>query len=347
MAPGSERWLEAEARALLASWLDTPKGRVHHLVRGGADFVVEHENTSLIVECKGSSESARLAAAIQQVKSYAAQTRKAVPVVAVPFMGELGKKLCIEAGVSWFDVSGNARIIAPGLRILIDGKPNKFVRRGRPASAFAPKSARIARRLLIEPQRSFQQKDLARETGLDDGFTSRIVHRLEDGDLVTRAANGTVSVTDPDRLLDTWKESYRFDKHSITRGHVSARSGEELQRLVAHALDRRKLRNAATGLGAAWMLTKSASFRLVTFFVASAPSEAVLKEIGFYEEPKGANIWLITPNDLGVFDGASPVEGVNLVHPVQAYLDLGAQPERATDAARELRARCLGWRSGG
>jgi hypothetical protein len=71
-------------------------------------------------------------------------------------MGDVGKRICADAGVSWFDLSGNANIVAPGLRILIEGRPNKFGRGGRPSSAFAPKSARIARRLLIDPHRSFR-----------------------------------------------------------------------------------------------------------------------------------------------------------------------------------------------
>jgi len=64
-----------------------------------------------------------------------APSGNAVPVVAVPYMGDLGKRLCAEADVSWFDLSGNADIDAPGLRVLIEGKPNRFVRSGRPSVA--------------------------------------------------------------------------------------------------------------------------------------------------------------------------------------------------------------------
>ena len=80
-------------------------------------------------------------------------------------MVERGRRLCADAGVSWLDLSCNAHIVAPGLRILIEGKKNRFVRRGRPSTAFAPRSARIARRLLIEPERAFRQQELARVIG--------------------------------------------------------------------------------------------------------------------------------------------------------------------------------------
>jgi hypothetical protein len=39
----------------------------------------------------------------------------------------------------------------------------------------------------------------------------------------------------------------------------------------------------------------------------------------------------------------SSIDGVPCVHPLQAYLDLKAQPERAQEAAAELRGRHLNW----
>jgi hypothetical protein len=337
--------VERAAFRQLASWLEQPRA-VLEPSRDGIDFVLESEHGLLVVECKTSGNASAVKSAIDEASTYAARIRrKATPVVAVPFMGELGKRLCADGGVSWFDLSGNAHVVAPGLRILIEGKPNRFVRRGRPSTAFAPKSARIARRLLIEPERPFRQQELARETGLDDGFTSRIVRRLEEDSLVQRLKDGTVSVPNPDVLLDAWAEVYSFDRHTILRGHVSARSSEEVVKRIATSFKQHKIQHAATGLAAAWQLTEFASFRLVSFFVAAAPSEAVLKAVGFREESKGANVWLVVPDDEGVFDGARVVGKVETVHPVQAYLDLGAHPERAADAARELRSRCLHWRA--
>ena len=56
----------------------------------------------------------------------------------------------------------NAHLVAAGLRVAIEGKPNQFKRPGRPRSVFAPKSARIVRRLLIDPERTFSQRALAK-----------------------------------------------------------------------------------------------------------------------------------------------------------------------------------------
>ncbi|MDE0142863.1 MAG: hypothetical protein OXI80_15175 [Caldilineaceae bacterium] len=54
---------------------------------------------------------------------------------------------------------------------------------------------------------------------------------------------------------------------------------------------------------------------------------------------RGANVWLVVPNDAGVFDGAEFVEGIRCVHPVQAYVDLKGYPERTAEAGEALRRR--------
>jgi hypothetical protein len=51
----------------------------------------------------------------------------------------------------------------------------------------------------------------------------------------------------------------------------------------------------------------------------------------------GVNTWLVVPNDYGVFDGATSVDGIRCAHPVQAYIDLKGQPEGSSEAAEYLR----------
>lgn len=340
---------ERQAETLLKGWLDD-QARFEHRRRystetGGADFVVGLGRTTLIVEVKASASTGTVSAAIERLLEAATRFGKgAVPVLAVPFMGEVGQKLCEQKDVSWFDLSGNARIVAPGLRIHVEGKPNKYKRPGRPSTVFAPRSSRIVRRLLIEPDRRFHQRELSRLTGLDEGFTSRIVRRLETDALVARDESGAVRPTDPSLLLDAWREAYDFDKHYVIRGHLTTRSADGEQERLLAALRKKKLRCAVTGLGAAWQLTKFANFRLMTVFVADEPDESLLRAIGFRHEERGANVWLVVPNDEGVFEGMAERAGVHCVHPVQTYLDLKAQPERAAEAAAELRKQFLSWR---
>ena len=100
---------------------------------------------------------------------------------------------------------------------------------------------------------------------------------------------------------------------------------------------------AGAGLAAAWLLTRFARFRIATFYLRRQPGEDLKREIGLREDPKGANFWLVVPNDEGVFFETSTREDVRHVHPVQVYLDLKGHPERSEEAAESIRKEYLNW----
>jgi hypothetical protein len=313
----------------------------------GADLVIE-AGWTFVIEVKGSVSAAHVAEAAKQVRACAEQVRgRAVPLVAVPYMGEVGRKACADAGVGWLDLSGNAHIVARDLRVIVEGRPNRFRSVGRQPNLFAPKSSRIVRWLLVNPSTPFTQREIARSTGLDEGFVSRLVTRLELDGYVARDDKGAVRPKDPGLLLDAWYEAYQFSKHTLHQGHVAARSGDGLLREVASALAEQKIEHAATGLAAAWAFTRFAAFRIATLYLADDPPAGLLQRLAYREDPRGANLWLVVPNDAGVFEGAVEKDGIRCVHPVQVYLDLKDHPERAREAAERLRADLLTWRHSG
>ena len=315
----------------------------HGAASDRADLLVSAGRFKFAMEWKASGQAAAVAMAIRSVRRFVEKSgNKPIPLVAAPYIGEVGRHLCEEAEVCWLDLSGNAHLVAPGLRVNIEGKPNRFKRPGRPRSVFAPKSARIARWLLIDPERAFSQRELAKAAGLDEGFTSRIVRQLEEQSLVARDANGAVKVADYNAMLDAWREAYDFSRHHIIRGHIAARSSDEVLRRMAAQSERNGIEHAVTGLAGAWLLDQFAGFRLVVFYVGQMPPADAQQEAGFHAEAPGENVWLVVPNDEGVFHGAEERDGVRCVHPVQVYLDLKDHPERSAEAAAQLRQEFLG-----
>ena len=308
------------------------------------DLIQKAGNWTFVFEYKSNGAVASVTNAIEKLKSNLGKIEeKAIPVVAVPFMGEAGREICAEKNVSWLDLSGNAHINAPGLVIHIEGKPNQFKSAGRPKDIFAPKSSRISRHLLIEPGRFITQRELTQETSLDEGLVSRVVREMEKSGLLTRNAAGAVRPKDPNILLDAWYEKYAFSKHRIIKGFVAERSSSLALKKLTQALKDNDLSYAATGLSAAWLLSQFATYRTSTVYVSEEPSDDLLKELNFVKEEKGSNFWLVVPNDEGVFDGALERETIRCVHPVQIYLDLKGHPERAKESAKELRSEYLTW----
>lgn len=347
LPPGEQRQALAEVAPALGRLFDVPASRVVvQPNRGsGADLLVRVSGHAFLVEVLASSEPGPVNAHAQGVLAAARERRsKVTPLLAVPFMKEAGRRACAAVGVGWFDLSGNAHLVAPGLRVIIDGQPNRFHKRGRPASVFAPKSSRVVRCLLTEPGRARTQREIARAAGMTEGFVSRIAARLIQQDYVVRDPRGALRVKDAGLLLDAWRDEYLFDRHQVIRGHVAARTGDALARMVGDRLAAASAEHAATGLAAAWQMTHFASFRVATFFIAVEPTQSLKAALDFREDARGANLWLVVPNDAGVFYGSEDRDGLRCVHPVQAYLDLKGHPERAAEAADRLRTELLRWK---
>ena len=312
-----------------------------------SDAVVYAGPYTFLMEYKRSGGIAQVKFMVQLLKEVITESGcPLIPLISVPHMGDAGRDYCEESGVAWLDLSGNAGIFAPGLHIRERGHRNRFLSPGRVESAFGPRGSRVARWLLIHPNKVFLQREIAFHTGLDQGYVSRVVRKLLDSGLVLRQRNG-ISVRDPDLMLDAWVEGYRFNRHSILRGHIPAVSGTRLTRRMAEVLNDMYVEYAMTGLAAAWLYTRYAGFRLLTVYLNDLPSGELLSSVGFRDEARGANTWLVTPNDIGVFEGAEFVDGARCVHPVQAYLDLKGHPERSIEASEELRGQLLTWREDG
>ncbi len=326
--------------------LGVSPGSVDHVAGQGLkmDLVLRARGIVFPIEWKAVGDAANVGSALRHLKQFKdawrgeRRSKFVVRIVAVPFMGETGQRLCAEAQASWIDLSGNASIDAPGLQIRMLGHRNRFASLGRPANVFASRSSRVVRALLMEPHRAFTQAQLVSASGLDKARISRIVPRLEEAGLVVR--NGReIGIKDPGLALEAWREAYDFDKHDVRRGHVAVRDPEEMVEKISSAARSTGLPWALTGLAAAWQMTHFAMFRLVTVYVHERAPDPWLRELGFREEPRGANLWVVRPVDDGVFVGSSPVGDLPCVHPLQAYLDLKAHPERASEAANELRKR--------
>ena len=329
------------------------------------DLVLNAGTLRFVVEVKASGAAAPVAAALRALEVYRTAwaadeetTTTVVPLLVVPFMGDVGKGMCSQSDISWLDLAGNAQFTAPGLRVWIEGRRNTSERRTPAANPFAPRAARITRHLLLAPKRVWTQTTLAQETGLEKGFVSKVVRALIRQELLTDArdqrssaspnepGSRSLRLVDPNALLDAWREAYDFEKHDVHRGVIAARSGPELlNRLAIHfkAQKGSRGRYAATGLAAAARLAPYADFRTVSIYCEELPEPEVLADLGFQPAEQGGNVWFVIPNDSDIFAGTQEIDDIPCVSAAQAYVDLFAHPERARDAASELRARCLSW----
>jgi hypothetical protein len=340
------RWKhEARTRlpALLDVWLRVPitQAPAHPSPPAGQpDLTLHAGERTLLVAVRGTDDIATLDRAARQLASIDIQQRD-VKIVVVPFMGPKARAWARQRGISWADLSGNADIRGLDLCIIAQGERNLYASPGRPSNPFTPRYSRVGRALLVDPDRWWKQTEIAASVELPSGTVSKAVQRLDALDLLDRNEHGEIRARAPSLLLDSWAQRYQFGDHALRRYHVVARSGAEALRTLAEKLTDQGTNWAATGLSAAWLYTAFADFRLNTFFVDQHPRD--LEVLGLRQVDRGENVWLVVPRDDGVLY-RTVERGPSCAHPVQVYLDLLGHPERADDAARDLRERWMAWR---
>jgi len=337
-----------ETPKLLAKYLNVPENDFQREMSPQHDRVADlvlYDKTRVFLIYFKSPNAFELAyrLALDAQKKSLPLKKNQIQLLVVPFMGGGTKKFCEKYGINWLDLSGNVRIRIPGHNIQIEGKANRFKVVGRPSDVFAPNSSRIARQLLLQQGEKIAQRRLSQLANVDEGFTSRIIRKLLISGVVAKDSEGKLFVPNRALLLNSWHEAYDFNKHAILKGHIAARSGEELLYKFTKLMKPVNMKYAATGLGAAWLYDHFADFRIVTYYLEERPNEEFLKEIDFREGEQGANIWLVVPNDKGVFQGSKKIEGIMCVHPIQVYLDLKGHPERSSEAAESLQKHFLEW----
>lgn len=332
-----------EVPALLAGWMGLPTADVHAELPhqdGGADLLVDAAGQRFVCAVKGRDDVPSLERASVALQSASG----ALPLIVVPHAGPKAREWLHARGLSWLDLSGNADIHAPGLRILVEGKPNRFATAGRPSTVFSPKAARITRLMLVDPNRWWTQGELTAATRVSAGFVSKVVGRMLADDLLARGDRAThVRPRAPALLLDAWAQQYRFSEHHLARYHLAARTGPAALSALGESLREAGIDWAATGLAAAWALTHHADFRITTVYVRAPLADP--EAHGLHAVDRGENVWVLLPRDEGVFDGGAPAGDVPCVSPAQVYLDLAAHPERSKEAAEKLRADLLNWRT--
>jgi len=335
---------------LLSTWLDCEPSQIimkpelsdSHFSNYAVDAVLNINDIFYLIEYKKAGDLGYVMKGIGQLNKFKLNKKNIVKILVVPYMYKLGRDKCKEAKLSWLDLSGNADITGPSIRIIIDYQPNLFKRPGRTSNVFAPKSSRVARFLLYNSQSAFSQREISLQTDLDEGYVSKIVGSLQKSELVNRDVDGNVINRNPEILLDAWLEKYEFSKHNVIKGYIPARSGQSLMQYINDFLKKEGINFAFTGLGAAWLYNHFASFRTVTVYFEKSISSELLSNLDFSESGIGLNTIIASPNDQSVLWNLSKIEGIQCVHPIQAYLDLKEQPERSQEAMSQLKSYLLG-----
>jgi hypothetical protein len=301
------------------------------------DYVARVEtatgNWNLLIEAKSSGQPRIARNALNQLALYRDLVPNSYVVFLAPYISEPTAKLCEENGVGYIDLAGNCRLSFGQIYIEQRGKENPYSEKRSLRSLYSPKSERILRVLLIARQSSWKVEELTQASEVSLGLVSKVKRLLEDREWLDTHAAG-VKLLDPEVVLKEWAKGYRYDKQQVS-GYYAFATGGELEGQVAAAAEVCGLRIAFTGFSAAVRYAPAVRYQRSMVFCDGDPS-CLAQALDLKQVSSGANLDIINPYDEGVFYASEERDGIPVVSPVQAYIDLMNQAARGEEAAEAI-----------
>lgn len=256
------------------------------------------------------------------------------PIIAVPRLGEQGKKICNKHKVGYIDFDGNMKITFGSIYIEIEGKRTKLPYLTQGQSLFSPKAVRVTKCLLYEPDRKWTQKDIAQKAQLSKGMISRLVKRMvETGYLIEEGKK--LSLANFDDLLKAWLEEALNRREIKKCYYVWAQNPQRLMQTISNELARRDVQYAFTQEAGASLIAPFSSFDIVTIYIEGFDKFPV-NFLSASETNKGFNVVLLEAPGETIFKDAQEKDGMKVVDNLQLYVDLMKNPLRGSKQAEHV-----------
>lgn len=276
---------------------------------------------------------------VEQVRSAGAAVSASALLVVAPFLSPQSRNRLADAGVGWFDATGNMKITLDRPSVLIERtgamrNPFRDPSDRRLKSLRGCGAARIVRSLL-ETEPPVGVRDLAQDAGVGAATSARTLDLLARDSLIERGSGNEIIDVRKSSLVHRWINDY---------GLLSSND-------VESTMDPRGLEHTLAGLRASgdqYVVTGSAAARALlpadilpvtplTTIVIYADSPTLLsRRIGLRATTRAANVLLVKPFDDVLTRGAFVREGVRYAAAAQVTADLLTGPGRAAEEADQL-----------
>lgn len=315
----------------------------------GVDFIFDiyHNNANfkLIVEVKRNGQPRHVRSAIWQLLDFVrSNNERYIPILITPYLSPESQAICEDAGVSYLDLMGNTRLAFDAVYIerAVAEKPRAESRALR--SIFSPKATQVLSLMFIEPNKEWRVTELAESAKVSLGHVSNVRKALLEREWAEER-DGGVALTNPDGLLDVWRENYRRPLGRRVSGYTYLHGSSLTDRLrgVLSPEDNDGRAICAFQTAAQWIAPFERE-TMHTFYADEMGAERLERALELSNASKGQNVYIRIPRDEGVFRVVSePAEGIFCTSPLQTYLDLWNAGERSREAAEFLREERLQW----
>jgi hypothetical protein len=271
----------------------------------------------------------QLSAKIVQLAKLS-QQKQTYGVLLVPWMSAQLEAACLEHGIGCVDAQGNGVMRFGQIFIKITGNPAPKQDIQRQKSLFSGKATRILRLMLRNPKQTWRTQTIADATHLSLGYVHRVWVALEERGWLEKTKQGA-RLQHPAQLLENWKTAYTAPKPTT---YYTLKHGKALQEALKDASGEHWL--YASYSASEWLSpwVRQNLLYLVADQIGLGQLESVL---GLKPVGSGANVIVYQDPEANLLlDRFKAQAGIWTTSPIETYLMLSGQHDRAGEAAAQL-----------
>lgn len=242
-------------------------------------------------------------------------------ILMAPYISEQSEKLCVESGMGYVDLSGNAYISLGTLFISEKGNPNKYQKKKRSKNLFGSSSTTtslILRKLLEDTDKVWKLKYLSEEVGCSIGMVARVKEELCDHLWAEMTKEG-LKIIDSQGLLEAWGRAYHIPKEKVV-GCYTLDSLPEFEKRLKGIRENHGIDSYLTGFSGGVRYTPVVRYNRIHLLVSPEDIDEFIQFSGCKRVDSGANIVIYEAQDNEIA-GVREIKGDWVASPVQVYLD--------------------------
>lgn len=305
------------------------------------------QQSRLAVEVRSNAQlrDARLAA--DRLRQVCAEQPGLYPVFCSQYLNPSIRSFCRQSGLSFFDFAGNCRLIFDDVFIQNESPAVRPLEKKRLRSLFAPRAARVLRRLFSEPHRTWKVMALAEEAGVSPATVSLLKDKLIGEEYARDQSDGFV-LQRPARLLQDWASQYRYKQNKILEFYARATKPDydvpdELENRFTEYCRQNNIDYAFTLFSGARRaapfvrgLVQGGMVQSQVYVTESDTASRVAEALQMKQVDSGGNFLMLVPDDADTLFGKQEINGAWVVSDIQLYLDLASHPTRGEENAEYL-----------
>lgn len=273
--------------------------------------------------------AANLAKAIDWKKTESTPT-----VFITNYVQASAREILRKAGQSYIDAAGNIFLYreTPPLLISADGaKSNPWAKKGRPKTNLKGNPAGLVVRTLLDYKTPISIAEVIEKSGASRGAVYRALDFLEQASLIQRPNRGQVESVKWPTLLEIWADNYEILNANRVKKFVSPRGIDALKSQLRELSEQNY---AATGSLAAEPYSNYAP--TYTAIIYTGDIAELADKLKLQETERGADVLLVEPNGDFQMNDSQVVNGIRIVAPAQAAVDLLNGPGRNPEEGKAL-----------